>query len=127
MDYLLLSCINCKTFLINIAMIAYNWVITGLDVAPSWNGLTNVVRTIHARYVGTDTDTGTSSFVTVSCDMPDPYPNHYARYENLTENSTIGWLELQCDVSALQNILNIKLNPQNQPAVLTMTPPWENQ
>jgi hypothetical protein len=104
-------------------MISYQWQITGIDVAPNWNELTNVVRTIHARYIGTDGISTT--FLVLACDVQDPDPENYVAFNTLTEQSTINWLEARCDVASMQMMINTKLNPETQPLVVTVAPPWQ--
>ena len=41
--------------------ITYVWAITGMKMAPSLDGLTDVVTNVQFNYTGTDSDSGFSS------------------------------------------------------------------
>ena len=105
-------------------MMTYNWVITGIDVVPNWNGLSNVVRTIHARYVGTNGSS--TAYIVIAADVEEPDPENYLAFEGLTEAAAIAWIEARTDISNLQMILGKMINPDVLPATITVAPPWES-
>ncbi len=102
----------------------YTWKIPLLEVAPTQDGQTNVVVTIHWAYQGADglgntaDQTGVTS-ITYSQEVP------FVPFDQLTAETVQGWLTARLDVSAmtadLDQQLALKAPP---PALVPMQPPW---
>jgi hypothetical protein len=92
----------------------YKWAISALDCAISKDGLTNVVETIHWRYMGTN-ENGVSCEKYGALPVGEPNPEEFVDYENLTVEVVSSWLESIMDMEVLnQKILdciNLKENP----------------
>jgi hypothetical protein len=106
-------------------MITYTWDIFRLDCAPSENGLTNVVKTIHWILQAKDENGITSSFSN-SYPLPSPSPEEFADYSTLTKETVIGWLESNLDMSYLQTRLTTEIELQYNPPITPLPLPWVN-
>ena len=109
--------------------ITYTWEFNPLECIPSANGLTNVVKTVHWRYNGTDgTNIGTL-YGTVGLASPDP--NTYIQYANLTMNTVTEWVlsvlaQSNTTVESLQNNINTQIANIINPPIVPNAPPWAN-
>lgn len=107
--------------------ITYNWVIpqNGLECKTEGD-LSDVVFTIHWRYQGTEIDGDKTYFAeiysTVSC--PNPDPEHFTAFNDLTEPQVIGWLTNLLDVPAMQANLATQIAKQKSPTITTPNLPW---
>lgn len=94
-------------------MTTFNWTIAAAERAISLNGLQDVIKTIHWRYVGED-ENGITAETYGATSVGDPNPEDFTPYDGVTEADVIGWLE-----SILGAELdNIKSNIENQISLL---------
>ena len=108
--------------------ITYNWVVDSMDTAPSEDGLTDVVKTVHWRanaedVVGEDTYTAT---VYGSVGVGDPTPDNFVDYADLTEADVLAWVwdsseDFKTDQEA--NLAN-QIEDQKNPKIETLPNPW---
>ena len=108
--------------------ITYNWVVDSMDTAPSKDGLTDVVQTVHWRanaedVVGEDTYTAT---VYGSIGVGDPTPDNFVDYADLTEADVLAWVwdsskDFKTDQEA--NLAN-QIEDQKNPKIETLPNPW---
>jgi hypothetical protein len=106
-------------------MITYTWDIFRLDCAPSENGLTNVVKTIHWILQAKDENGITASFG--NCyPLPEPNPEEFTDYSTLTKETVIGWLESNLDMGYLQTRLTTEIELQYNPPITSLPLPWAN-
>ena len=106
-------------------MITYTWDIFKLDCAPSENGLTNVVKTIHWKLTGIDENGITASFNN-SYPLPSPSPEAFTDYSILTKETVVGWLESNLDIGYLQTKLTTEIELQYNPPITSLPLPWVN-
>ena len=104
-------------------MITYTWSISKLDCAPSENGLTDVVKTIHWIFTGKD-ENGTSAAIGNSYPLPSPTPESFTDYSTLTQETVIGWLESNLDVGYLQTYLANEIVSKYNPPITPLPLPW---
>ena len=104
-------------------MITYTWSISRLDCAPSENGLTNVVKTIHWILQGQDENGITAAFNN-SYPLPSPSPEAFTDYSTLTEETVIGWLESNLDVGYLHTYLANEITSKYNPPITPLPLPW---
>jgi hypothetical protein len=104
-------------------MITYTWDIFRLDCAPSENGLTNVVKTIHWILQAQD-ENGVSSSINNSYPLPSPSPEEFSDYSTLTKETVIGWLESNLDVGYLKSRLANEIATQYNPPIVPLPLPW---
>ncbi len=73
--------------------ITYVWAITGMKMAPSLDGLTDVVTNVQFTYTGTDSDSGFSSTFNGAYPVPPPSSADFIPLVDLTEAEVIAWIE----------------------------------
>jgi hypothetical protein len=111
--------------------VTYTWKIERIDCAPTEGELTNVVRRLHWRLIGTD---GTNT-MDVFGDVPlaSPNPAEFVAYPQLTEATVITWLEATINarvtqdepsVAQLRAGLSGMLAAKRAPVVMPMPAPW---
>lgn len=104
-------------------MITYTWDIFRLDCAPSENGLTNVVKTIHWILQAQD-ENGVSASINSSYPLPEPNPEVFNDYSTLTKETVIGWLENSLDMGYLQTTLTNEIASKYNPPITPLPLPW---
>jgi hypothetical protein len=104
-------------------MITYTWNISRMDCAPSENGLTDVVKTIHWGLTGID-ENGVSASMSNSYPLPSPTPEAFTDYSLLTEATVIGWLESNLDVEYLHTYLANEIESKYHPSITPLPLPW---
>jgi hypothetical protein len=104
--------------------ITYEWKITGLKMAPSLDGLTDVVTGINFNYTGTDADSGESHTFpgAVPTSMPDS--GSFTPFNELTEAEVITWAQANHPTAhmneQIEKAILEKITPTNVQADL----PW---
>jgi len=106
-------------------MITYSWIISSMDTAPSEDGLTDVVVTVHWRYVGVEGEYSAEVYSSYAC--PAPSPSEFTPYQNLTEAEVTGWLIVGLDVASLQANIATQIENQKNPPVVVLPLPWAPQ
>jgi hypothetical protein len=107
--------------------IAYTWTISSLDVAPSDDGMIDVIKVAHWRYRATDSTDGISSEVYGAQGFATPDPASYTPFDSVTEAQVVGWIEdsigeegmASMDASLVVSIENIR-----NPPIVTLPVPW---
>jgi len=103
----------------------YTWVIDALDCAPSAEGQTNVVNTIHWRVNGTDGTHNATVYGTQGVAYTAGSPS--TAFNSLTEAEVIGWLQ---SAMGAEKVVELEANLDAQivalvtPAVVTPALPW---
>lgn len=107
-------------------MTTFKWVIAQLDTAPSVDGLTDVVKTIHWRYQAEEVDGENTwfgdTYGAMACAAPSEID--FTAYPDLTEEQIITWLEAGLNVPALQASLESKIETQKNPPIVSKPLPW---
>ena len=106
-------------------MTNYTWTISSMETAPSEDGLTDVVKTIHWRYKGVDGDYQAEVYSSFAC--PSPSSTDFTAYEDLTEADVIGWLEAGIDVDAMKASIDSQIEGLKNPPIVTLPLPWVSQ
>ena len=99
------------------------WVIAQLDTAPSEDGLTDVVKTVHWRYEGKDGNYATEVYGAMGCASPSD--TDFTAYEDLTYEQVCAWLEAGNDVEALDNNLAAQIENLKNPPIIHLPLPWD--
>lgn len=102
--------------------ITYEWGIAQLEVAPSEDGLTDVVKTAHWTLTATDGEYTASSYGSVG--MGEPDPETFTPYAELSKAHVISWLEAKLDVEQLHAGLTTQIDAQRTPQIITPPLPW---
>jgi hypothetical protein len=103
-------------------MTEYKWVIAQLDTAPSEDGLTDVVKTIHWRYQAQDAEYFADVYGSMACATPSE--TDFTAYPDLTEDQVISWLEAGNDVDALKTYLDAQIETKKNPPIVNLPLPW---
>lgn len=101
----------------------YNWYIIEMEVNPSLDGLTNVVKKIKFTYEAIDGEYRT--WIRDSYLCQNPSGTDFTAYDNLTKKEVVNWLENGVNVIDLQKQLQEKIDLlKNDLIVLPL--PFEN-
>lgn len=104
----------------------YKWAISAMDTAPSDDGLTDVVKTVHWRRnaileQGDKTYYG-DVYGALGCSAPDPMA--FVPYSELTFDEVCAWLEAGLDVVSLDAALDSQIENQINPPIVQLPLPW---
>ena len=98
------------------------WTISAMDCAPSEDGMTDVVKTVHWRCTGVDGDY--SGTVYSTCALPAP-EGQFIPYANLTEEDVLGWIWANgVNKEATEAAVQTQIANQINPPVVTPPLPW---
>ena len=96
--------------------------VISMDVAPSLDGLTDVVVAVVSQVIETD---GTfSAQATFTDQVGPPNPGDYTAYPDLTEAEVLAWIPDHGSDPATLDYLTADIEKQANPPVVPMTPPW---
>lgn len=98
------------------------WVVSQLDTAPSEDGLTDVVKTVHYRYQGQDEQYFAEVYGTMACATPSE--TDFTAYVDLTYEQVCAWLEAGLDVEAMDTNLAAQIENQKNPPIVNLPLPW---
>lgn len=105
---------------------AKNWVVSQLDTAPSLDGLTDVVITVHWRRqtqeVVNDVTYNADVYGSMACATPSE--TDFTAYPDLTFDQVCTWLDAGLDVAALDANLDAQIENQVNPPVIVLPLPW---
>lgn len=103
----------------------YNWIFPSLDIAPSADGLTDVVKVVHWRLGASDGTNYTDVYGSQT--LSSPNPEDFIAYDNLTPEIVQAWTEasLGADrVAELKTSLDGELARMTNPPIVSQSPPW---
>jgi len=72
--------------------ITYTYAITAMEMAPSLDGLTDVITVVKFNYTGLDADSGFEGVFNGSYPVDAPDPINYVPLADLTEQDVIDWI-----------------------------------
>lgn len=103
----------------------YVWQFERLDVFPTYNGLTNVVQSVHWRINASD-GAGHNSTSYGEQTIGPPDPQNFTPFASLTEAQVRGWVEalMGSDLDGVMSDLDRGIAEQVTPQVIGMNPPW---
>ena len=103
----------------------YTWQFVALDVFPTYQGLTNVVESIHWRLTGDD---GSGHLATSYGEQKagPPDPDNFTPLNSLTALQVQGWVEalMGADLAAIEADIDRRITEQIAPTVVALEPPW---
>ena len=102
------------------------WVIAALDCKPSIDAMVDVVSVIHWRKQATEVveDKTYTADMYGACTITLPEPESFIDFNNLTEETIVGWLEATLDVEAIDSALDAQIDFQKNPPIVTKKAPW---
>jgi hypothetical protein len=97
-----------------------------MDTAPSLDGLTDVVVTVHWRRNATAIDGDKTYFADVYGAMACATPSEtdFTAYPDLTFEQVCSWLDAGNDVEALNANLDAQIENQINPPIIVLPNPW---
>lgn len=105
---------------------AKNWVVSQMDTAPSADGLTDVVKTVHwrrqAQEVINDVTYYADVYGSVACATPSE--TDFTAYPDLTFEQVCAWLEASMNVEHLDAYLDAQIEIQVNPIIVNKPLPW---
>lgn len=102
--------------------IVYTWSFPQFEVAPSEDGLTDVVSVIHWRLDGMDGAFSAGAYGSVALGAPNPAA--FTPYADITEQWAIDAVSAVIDLPAVEAALAGEINKKMNPATVPMAPPF---
>ena len=106
----------------------YEWKIGQLEIVPSENGLTDIVKTVDWSYSATEDDCVATTYGQTELNSPDT--STFIAFKSLTEDDVLMWVKLAMGEALLANHkTNVNVLLQEKLAVKTklVAPPWQKQ
>jgi hypothetical protein len=100
------------------------WLISQMDTAPSEDGLTDVVKTVHWRYEGKDGEYTAEVYGAMACATPSE--TDFTAYEDLTYEQVCTWLEAGLNVEAMDLNLTTQIENLKNPPIVNLPLPFSN-
>jgi hypothetical protein len=100
------------------------WLISQMDTAPSEDGLTDVVKTVHYRYQGQDAEYFAEIYGAMACATPSD--TDFTAYEDLTYEQVCEWLEAGLNVEAMNENLATQIENLKNPPIVNLPLPFQN-
>jgi hypothetical protein len=101
----------------------YQWIISQLDTAPSQDGLTDVVKTVHWRRSASDGE-GHSAEIYGAMGCATPSETDFTAYPDLTFEQICQWLENGNNVEQLNATLDTQIENIINPPIIVLPLPW---
>jgi hypothetical protein len=103
-------------------MSEYKWIINAIPSAPSEDGLTDVVKSVHWQYQAIDGDCIADEFGIMVCNTPSE--TDFTAYNDLTEDQVIGWLVAALPIEQIKETVDGKIASQKNPPIVNLPLPW---
>ena len=104
--------------------IIYTWAIISMEMAPSLDGLSDVVTLVRFKYTGTDSISGYSGDFDGSTPVGTPDPNNFVPLQDLTEEEVIAWVKYVYNFAHPSEVVLRKINNQIAPTNEDAPMPW---
>lgn len=104
--------------------ITYTFTNIRVEIAPSLDGLTDVVTRVRYDYIGVDENGIEATFVGAT-PMPLPSDENFIPFNQLTESEVIGWLEAVVNTDHMQEVIVKGINNQISPKYVPVPNPWD--
>jgi hypothetical protein len=108
-------------------MTTFKWVVSQMDTAPSEDGLTDVVKTVHWRYqaeqVDGDKTYNAEVYGAMACATPSD--TDFTAYDDLTFDQVCEWLAAGNDVDAMELNLDTQIENLKNPPIIHLPLPWD--
>ena len=100
------------------------WLISQMDTAPSEDGLTDVVKTVHWRYEGKDAEYTAEVYGAMACATPSE--TDFTAYEDLTYEQVCEWLVAGNNVEAMDLNIATQIENLKNPPIVNLPLPFSN-
>lgn len=103
-----------------------NWLVNSLQVKPSENGLTNIVKKVHWHRSIWEVVDGKDYYVSKEgvLDLPDADPSLFLDYYSLKPEDVYAWLESTLDVAKIDSDLEQEMKIKQNPPLVKLDIPW---
>ena len=99
-------------------MTTFNWTIPAVERAVSYNGLSEVIQTVHWRYRATD-ENGVTTETYGASTLSDPNPENFTSFNEVTSLVVQTWLENILDMPSIQANLQAQIDLIINPITIT--------
>ena len=103
-------------------MTNFFWSVYQLDTAPTLDGLSDVVITVHYGRTAVEGEYTSYSYGTMGCATPSE--TDFTAYPDLTFEQVCGWLENGLDTASIDAGLVANIENQINPPVVVKNLPW---
>lgn len=104
--------------------ITYTWKITGMKMAPTLDGLSDVITNVQFEYKGTDSDSEFSSTFQGAIPIGQPSSGNFVPLADLTENEVITWVQSIYPMDHPNEIVSKGIKNQIVPEDKDAVMPW---
>ena len=104
--------------------ITYIWAITAMKMAPSLDGLTDVVTNVQFSYTGTDSDSGFSGVFQGAIPVGAPDAADFVPLADLTEAEVIAWIQPIYPIDHPNEVVTNDIQNQIAPTNDDAPMPW---
>ncbi len=101
------------------------WFISKMEVEKSENNLNNIVKVIYWQKIREQD--GFISIVNGELNCPDPNPDNFIDYNNLTFDEVCNWLEKNLDLITIDLALTEDINNQINPKIIDIGLPFKQE
>ena len=106
-------------------MNTYKIKVQSLGTSPSLDGLSDVVKYVTWKYIGSDGKNTTFLYKETLVD--EPSADKFTEFSSLTEEQIISWIESKEDLVSLEKSLEDTLLEMSNPKVIEKKAPWETR
>lgn len=103
-------------------MSEYKWIINAMDTAPSEDGLTDVVKSVHWQFQAIDGEYIADEYGIMVCATPSE--TDFTAYADLTNEQVIGWLVAALPADQIKETVDAKIETQKNPPIVNLPLPW---
>lgn len=102
------------------------WIINDFSCKENVDGLQDVVSVVHWTKTATETvgDIIYSSSMSGACAIALPDAQNFIQFADIKEDDAIAWLEATLDVATIDSALDIDLDAQKNPPLVSKKAPW---
>lgn len=105
--------------------IDYSYKIKELEMAPSLDGLSNVITRVRFTYTGVDSVSGYSGSFQGATPVPAPSSGSFTPLNELTEAEVIEWVKISHPIAHMQEQVQKEINKQIVPKYEPVPLPWD--
>jgi len=102
-------------------MITYELKIEKIEYEPILNSLNNIVTYIYYKCIGTNDENGMILHQLGRCKAPNELDGEFVEYENLTEETVLGWITNSEEYIRTKMGLHYRLDPNRPVDKYTLT------
>jgi hypothetical protein len=100
----------------------YEWNVNTMCVAPSADGLTDVVKSVQWKLRANNGTQFIEAFDSI--ELGPPSSETFIQFNNLTQQEVISWVESKIDVNKIKQDLQERLDMLANPPIIVKQAPW---